>query len=69
MKAAVDAAVRTTVDVISDFRPDRTIPQGTQGHVLEAYESPREGYAVELEMGDGDIEVVTLYPEQFDVVG
>ncbi|HEX6443564.1 MAG TPA: hypothetical protein VF053_00635 [Streptosporangiales bacterium] len=68
MKAAVDAAVRTTVDVTSDFRPDRTIPRGTQGHVLEAYESPREGYAVELDLGDDDVEVVTLYPEQFDVV-
>lgn len=69
MKAAVDMAVRTTVDVTSDFRPDRTIPRGTQGHVLEAYESPREGYAVELDLGDDDIEVVTLYPEQFDLVG
>lgn len=69
MKAAVDAVVRTTVDVTSDFRPDRVIPRGTNGHVLETYQSPREGYAVELELGDDDIEVVTLYPEQFDLVG
>lgn len=69
MKATVDATVRTTVDVTSDFRPDRTIPRGTQGHVLEAYETPREGYAVELDLGHDDVEVVTLYPEQFDVIG
>ncbi|MQA80679.1 MAG: hypothetical protein GEV10_19735 [Streptosporangiales bacterium] len=68
MKAAADAMIRTTVDVTSDFRPERTIPSGTEGHVLETYDSPREGYAVELQMGDDDIEVVTLHPDQFEVV-
>ena len=45
MKATVDTPIRTVVDVTSEFRPDRTIPSGTVGHVLEAYEPPREGYA------------------------
>lgn len=68
MKATVDSRVRTVTDVLSDFRPDRTIPTGTEGYVLEAYQTPSEGYAVELRMGDQDFETVTLLPEQFEVV-
>lgn len=67
MKATVDALVRTTTSVESDFRPGRVIPAGTEGLVLEAYEQPREGYAVELKLGEDDFEVVTLYPDQFEV--
>jgi hypothetical protein len=73
MKASPNDRVRTLVDVTADFY-DRVIPAGTGGVIVEAYDTPREGYAVDLEIEDDtlvggyDFENVVLGPEQFEVV-
>ena len=73
MKATPNDLIRTLVDVTADFS-DRVIPAGTEGVVVEAYDTPKEGYAVDLAIEDDslvggyDQENVVLYPEQFTVV-
>jgi hypothetical protein len=73
MKASPNDRVRTLVDVTADFS-DRVIPAGNGGVIVEAYDTPREGYAVDLEIEDDtlvggyDFENVVLGPEQFEVV-
>jgi hypothetical protein len=73
MKATPNDLIRTLVDVTADFS-DRVIPADTEGVVVEAYDMPMEGYAVDLAIEDDtlvggyDHENVILYPEQFDVV-
>ena len=73
MKASPNDRIRTLVDVTADFS-DRVIPAGTGGVIVEAYDTPREGYAVDLEIEDDslvgghDFENVVLGPEQFAVV-
>jgi hypothetical protein len=73
MKAAVDDRVELLVDVLSDFS-DAVIPRGTFGNVVEAYETPREGYAVDVAIPDRTLvggfrrDNVILQPEQFRVV-
>jgi protein-tyrosine-phosphatase len=62
------------VDVTADFS-DRVIPSGTSGVIVEAYDSPVEGYAVDLAIPDDDLvggyahENVVLFPDQFVVIG
>ena len=73
MKATIYDEIRTLVDVNSDFG-DRLIPKGTMGAIVECYEQPLEGYAVDLAIPDErwvsgfDYENVILYPDQFEVV-
>jgi hypothetical protein len=73
LKATLNDRIRTVVDVSADFS-DRAIPAGTEGVIVEAYETPREGYAVDLAIEDDslvggyDFENVVLGPEQFEVV-
>jgi hypothetical protein len=73
MKATPNDRIRTVVDVTADFS-DRVIPAGTEGVIVEAYETPSEGYAVDLAIEDAtlvggyDFENVILKPDQFDVV-
>ena len=73
MKASSNDRIRTVVDVTADFS-DRVIPAGTEGVIVEAYETPRKGYAVDLGIEDDtlvggyDFENVVLGPEQFEVV-
>ena len=73
MKASSNDRIRTVVDVTADFS-DRVIPAGTEGVIVEAYETPREGYAVDLGIEDDtlvggyDFENVVLGPEQFVVL-
>lgn len=65
-------AIRTLVDVNSDFRPSRVILAGTRGAVVECYREP-EGYAVDLAIPDDslvggfDYENVILTREQFEI--
>ena len=72
-KATPNDLIRTFVDVTADFS-DRVIPAGTEGVVVEPYDTPMEGYAVDLAIEDDtlvggyDHENVILYPEQFIVV-
>jgi arsenate reductase (thioredoxin) len=74
MKATTDDEIRTLVDVTADFS-DRVIPSGTRGVIVEAYDSPVEGYAVDLAIPDDDLvggyayENVVLFPDQFVVIG
>jgi hypothetical protein len=39
------------IDVSSDFR-DGMIPKGTRGTVVDRYQQPKEGYAIDLEIPD-----------------
>lgn len=73
MKAKIYDEIKTLVDIPVDF--DNTIiPIGTQGTIVECYEEPQEGYAVDLAIPDDrwvggfDYENVILFPEQFVVV-
>lgn len=74
MKARVWDQVRLLVDVPA-FASDRdVIPAGTLGVVIEAYETPVEGYAVDTsipiheEPSGYEYDNVLLYPDQFIVV-
>jgi hypothetical protein len=73
MKAKTDDEIVTLVDVEGDFN-DHMIPGGTRGVVVECYETPTEGYAVDLAVPDESLvggyswENVILYPDQFEVV-
>jgi hypothetical protein len=73
MKAQTYDRIKTLVDIPADFGKS-LIPKGTIGTVIECYERPKEGYAVDLtilsETGEPgfDYENVILYPEQFSVV-
>lgn len=73
MKAREWDSVVLTVDVPSEFR-DAIIPKGTTGVVIEAYEQPIEGYAVDVSIPDESslsgfqYDGLILYPDQFDVV-
>ena len=72
-KASIHDRVVLLVDVPCDFS-DGMIPKGTQGIVVERYESPKEGYAVDLEVTDDTLtegfryENVVLLPEQFEII-
>jgi hypothetical protein len=73
MKARVYDVVRLLVDVPAEYR-DRVLPRGSVGTVVEAYEHPREGYAVDFAVPDDRLvggnswENVMLKPDQFEVV-
>lgn len=73
MKARIYDCVILTVDVPSEFS-DAIIPRGTSGAVVEAYDQPTEGYAVDVNIPDDTSSAgfrydnVILYPDQFDIV-
>lgn len=73
MKAKVDDQIRTLVDVPTGFS-HRIIPAGTEGYIIESYEQPLEGYAVDFAIPDKtqftgySYDNVILYPNQFVVV-
>jgi len=71
MKAKQYDAIRTTVTVESDAQNGVTYPPGTDGTVVEAYERPAEGYAVDLVIpgiaATRRYDHVVLTPEQFEV--
>lgn len=73
MKAQEWDTVVLTVDVPGELR-DAIILKGTSGVVIEAYEQPIEGYAVDVNIPDESslsgfrYDNVILYPDQFDVV-
>ena len=70
MKAKMYDGIVTTVDIIGDFTK-KLFPKGTSGTIVECYEEPQEGYAVDLalpdesEAGGFTYDNVILYPEQF----
>lgn len=71
-KVQIDDVVTLLVDVPSDFS-DAVIPRGTHGTVVECYDQPTEGYAVDLAIPDDSLEGgfryenVILIPGQFVV--
>ncbi|SKB15467.1 conserved hypothetical protein [Planktothrix sp. PCC 11201] len=73
MKAQAYDRIKTLVDIPADFGKS-LIPKGTIGTIIECYERPKEGYAVDLtilsETGESGFEYenVILYPDQFSVV-
>ncbi len=73
MKAKVYDCIKTTVDV-PGFVIKGIIPKGTQGTIIEAYNHPKEGYAVDLAIPDDSLvggfkfDNVILYPDQFTVM-
>lgn len=74
MKAKVDDRIRTLVDVLTGAVSHRIIPVGTEGAIVESYEHPLEGYAVDVAIPDEtqisgySYENVILYPDQFVVL-
>ena len=64
---------RLLVDVPAGFS-DVILPRGSEGVVVETYERPREGYAVDVRIADDRLaggarwENVMLTPDQFEVV-
>jgi len=73
MKAGRYDRVRLLVDVSSEFR-DEVLARGAEGTVVETFELPREGYAVDFAIPDDRLagghryENVMLAPDQFEVV-
>lgn len=73
MKAAIYDKIKTTVEVQGGFSK-RIYPAGTEGVVVERYEQPEEGYAVDIAIPDEtlvggfDYENVILFPDQFVVI-
>ncbi|MFB2920141.1 MULTISPECIES: hypothetical protein [Aerosakkonema] len=73
MKAKIYDEIKTLVDIPVDFG-NRVLAKGTLGTIIECYEQPQEGYAVDLAIPDErwvggfDYENVILFPEQFVVV-
>lgn len=71
-KASINDIVELLVAVPSDFS-DGLIPRGTRGTVVERYEQPKEGYAIDLAIPDGSLvggfryENVLLVAELFTV--
>jgi hypothetical protein len=74
MKARVDDTVELLVDVPGLSLRGEVIPKGTQGGVVEAYDEPTEGYAVDVAIPDDSsttgyrYDNLILYPDQFRVV-
>lgn len=73
MKARVYSSIRTLMEVQGDIYTG-IIPRGTRGTIIECYDSPVEGYAVDIFLpsehsstGYG-YDSVVLYPEQFEVI-
>lgn len=73
MKAGLYDRVRLLVDVTSEYR-DQVLARGTEGTVVETFERPREGYAVDFSIPDDRLvggyrhENVMLAPDQIEVV-
>jgi hypothetical protein len=73
MKAGQYDRVRLLVDVASEYR-DQVLARGTEGTVVETFQQPREGYAVDFAIPDSRLagghryENVMLAPDQFEVV-
>ena len=73
MKAQIYDLIQLIDTIKSDFS-DRSIPSGTIGTIVECYEQPEEGYAVDLAIPDPqsitgfDYENVVLTPKQFIVL-
>ena len=73
MKAKVNDRIKTTVDV-PGFVIKGIIPKGTEGIIIEAYNHPIEGYAVDMNVVDENTpngytyDNVVLLPGQFVVM-
>lgn len=72
MKANVNDQIRTLVPISSEFS-ERVYPIGTEGHIVERYATPVEGYAVDVRFPNPavragyDYDNVIVSPEQFEV--
>ncbi len=73
MKATVYDSIKTLVDIQSEFF-DWVIPYGTIGTIVECYQQPKEGYAVDVaipdksHVGEFVYDNIILFPDQFEVV-
>ncbi len=73
MKAKINDEIRTVTNIQSTWE-DRVFPKGMIGIIVECYQSPEEGYAVDLVIpdealvGEFDYENIILKPEQFEVI-
>lgn len=73
MKAQVYDRIQTVIEIQIKF-PQRSIPQGTIGTIVDCYQYPKESYSVDLTIPDStmtggfDYENLILSPEQFIVV-
>jgi hypothetical protein len=73
MKAKIYDQIRTLVEIKANFGK-LLIPTGTLGTIVECYQEPQEGYAVDIAIPDErwvggfDYENVLLFPEQFVVI-
>jgi hypothetical protein len=73
MKAQINDEIKTLTDIPSTW-DDRIFPKGITGVIVECYENPQEGYAVDLAIpdptlvGEFDYENIVLKPEHFEVI-
>ncbi|OCR00342.1 hypothetical protein BCD67_00575 [Oscillatoriales cyanobacterium USR001] len=73
MKAKINDEIRTVTNIQSTW-DDRVFPKGMIGIIVECYQSPEEGYAVDLVIpdptlvGEFDYENIILKSEQFEVI-
>jgi hypothetical protein len=65
--------IKTSVEIYSDYL-NRLVPIGTEGTVVECYEDPCEGYAVDIALPDNNeitgyqYDNLILFPNQFELV-
>lgn len=55
-------------DVVRLKSEKNGLPRGTEGTVVMAYEHPTEGYSVEFPDLDLQVPILTLYPEDLEIV-
>jgi hypothetical protein len=72
MKALESSNIRTLVEIHSDYL-NCVIPVGTEGTVIECYQDPHEGYAVDIALPDNSqitgyqYDNIILFPNQFEL--
>jgi hypothetical protein len=72
MRALKYSKIKTLVEIYSDYL-NCVIPVGTEGTVIECYEDPQEGYAVDIALpGNSQItgyqyDNIILFPNQFEL--
>ena len=73
MKAQINDKIKTLTDIASTW-DDRIFPKGITGVIVECYQTPEEGYAVDLAIpdptlvGEFDYENIILKSEQFEII-
>jgi len=74
MKADMYDKIRLLIDIQAEFS-GMTIPNGTEGVIVDCFAAPTEGYSVDFTLpdpktqGGSNFAHSTIYPDQFEVIG